>query len=55
MKVMSLVFYRNGLFITILLLASISCKEEDLKWNLERNNSFDLNKISRANLKIKSC
>ena len=40
MKVMSLKIY---LFITILLLASNSCKKEDLAWNLERSNSFDVN------------
>lgn len=39
MKVMSLKFY---FFITILLLASISCKKKDVTWNLERNNSFDV-------------
>jgi hypothetical protein len=33
----------KSLFIIILLFASISCKKEDLTWNLERNNSFDIN------------
>lgn len=37
---MSLKFY---FFVIILLLVSISCKKENLSWNLERNNSFDVN------------
>ena len=32
----------KNLFFIILLLASISCKKEDLAWNLKRNNSYDV-------------
>jgi|TARA_B110000967_G_C18831391_1_gene534296 hypothetical protein len=33
----------KNIFFTILLLASTSCNKEDLKWDLDRNNSFDVN------------